>query len=198
MTVKESRPVAPPFTAAPLLSRGTHCQMFVEVRTLDALGRLVIAPAGTIGFIPGLESADAIMGSIVSFYHDAWSYWEEVPVIDKEQMWNHFKMQCAWYPQHEYHIFCNFEINAAFWLNKTLESAWEMNQKPDWMLEGLWARLIEKRTTEKFQKPSIQAKAPRTHQRILDEASILPKKIGEVKKRKARGLGSDHCTGCII
>ncbi|KAH0690291.1 hypothetical protein KY290_018528 [Solanum tuberosum] len=31
-----------------------------------------------------------------------------------------------------------------------------------------------------------------------DEASILSKKIGEVKKRKARGLGSDHCTGCIM
>ncbi|KAH0704813.1 hypothetical protein KY285_019091 [Solanum tuberosum] len=175
-----------------------------------------------------------------------------------------FRTQCAWYPQHEYHIFCNFEINAAFLLNKTLESAWEMNQKPDWMLEGLWARLIEKRTTEKFQKPSIQAKAPPgTHQRKLekkkrrtmtydeiskerhvknkknghntlveshvertnagykkgldewrqsqptseddsltqlpddDEASILSKKIGGLKKGKARVLGSEHCVGCV-
>ncbi|KAH0703197.1 hypothetical protein KY285_017475 [Solanum tuberosum] len=186
----------------------SQSQKFVEVGALDALGRLVIAPAGTIGFIPGLESADAIMGFIVSFYRDAWSSWEEVPVYDREQMWNHFKTQCAWCPEHEYHIFCNFEINAAFLLNKTLESAREMNEKPDWRLEGLWVRLVEKWTTEKFQKPSIQAKAPRTHQRILekkkgrtmgyDEASILSKKIGEVKKRKAPGLGSDHCTGCIM
>ncbi|KAK6795059.1 hypothetical protein RDI58_008512 [Solanum bulbocastanum] len=242
---------------------GTQSQKFVEVGMLDALGRLVIAPAGTIGFIPGFQSANAIMDSIVSCYRDAWSSWEEVPVYDREQMWNHFKTQCAWYPQHEYHIFCNFEINAAFLLNKTLESAWEMNQKPDWMLEGLWARLIEKRTTEKFQKPSIQAKAPGTHQRILekkkrrtmtydevsrekrvknrknghntlvephverknvgykkgldewrqsqptseddsltqspedDEASILSKKIGGLKKDKAHVLGSEHCIGCV-
>ncbi|KAG5618017.1 hypothetical protein H5410_017841 [Solanum commersonii] len=31
-----------------------------------------------------------------------------------------------------------------------------------------------------------------------DEASILSKKIGEVKKGKARGLGSEHCVGCIL
>ncbi|KAH0686936.1 hypothetical protein KY284_017489 [Solanum tuberosum] len=97
---------------------GSQSQKFVEVGALDALGRLVIAPAGTIGFIPGLESADAIMGSIVSFYRDAWSSWEE------------------------------------------------------------------------------EKKKGRTMG--YDEASILSKKIGEVKKRKACGLGSDHCTGCIM
>ncbi|KAH0686937.1 hypothetical protein KY284_017490 [Solanum tuberosum] len=242
---------------------GTQSQKFIEVGTLDALRRLVIAPDDTIGFIPDYLSANVIMDSIVSCYRDAWSSWGEVPVYDREQMWNHFKTQCAWYPQHEYHIFCNFEINTAFLLDKTLESAREMNEKPDWMLEGLWARLIEKRTSEKFQKPSIQAKAPGTHQRKLekkkrrtmtcdevsrekhvkikknghntlvgphverknvgykkgldewrqsqptseddcltqspedDEASILSKKIGGLKKGKARVLGSEHCVGCV-
>uniref|UniRef100_A0A0V0HJY9 Putative ovule protein n=1 Tax=Solanum chacoense TaxID=4108 RepID=A0A0V0HJY9_SOLCH len=41
-------------------------------------------------------------------------------------------------------------------LNDCLRCAREMSQKPDWMLEGIWARLNEKWTTEKFQKTSIQ------------------------------------------
>lgn len=46
-------------------------------------------------------------------------------------------------------------------LSDSLDTAWENNQKPDWMLEDIWARLNEKWTTEdsKFQKMSIQAKA---------------------------------------
>ncbi|XP_049395559.1 uncharacterized protein LOC125859788 [Solanum stenotomum] len=31
------------------------------------------------------------MDSIKSFYRDAWSSWGEIPVFDREQMWNHFK-----------------------------------------------------------------------------------------------------------
>ncbi|KAG5618020.1 hypothetical protein H5410_017844 [Solanum commersonii] len=135
-------------------------------------------------FIPDYLSANVIMDSIVSCYRDAWSSWGEVPVYDREQMWNHFKTQCAWYPQHEYHMFCTFEINTAFLLNKTLESAQEMNEKPDWMLQGLWARLTEKRTSEKFQKPSIQAKAPGTHQRKLEKKKRRTMTYDEVSREK--------------
>ncbi|XP_015165973.1 uncharacterized protein [Solanum tuberosum] len=134
------------------------------------------------------------MDSIKSFYRDTWTSWGEIPVYDREQMWNHFK-------------------------------------KPDWMLEGIWARLNEKWTTEKFQKTSIQhvVKNKKDGRSTLvepyvetnvglnewrqsqptseddssnqspddDEASILSKKIGGVKKSKASGLGSEHCVGCI-
>ncbi|KAK6795060.1 hypothetical protein RDI58_008513 [Solanum bulbocastanum] len=228
---------------------GTQSQKFVEVGTLDGLGRLVIAPAETNGFFPSIESMNVIMDSIKSFYHDAWSSWGEIPVFDREQMWNHFRTKCTWYPEHDYKMFC------------------------------IWASLDEKRTTAKFQKTSIEAIAPRasnkgdslhiggsasmgTHQRKLEkkkgrtmtydkvleekqvkkkkdghgtlvephvertnvgykrsldewrqsqptsendsskqspdeDKALLSKKIGGVKKRKASGLGSEHCVGCI-
>ncbi|KAH0690293.1 hypothetical protein KY290_018530 [Solanum tuberosum] len=116
-------------------------------------------------------------------------------------------------------------------LDDCLRCAREMSQKPDWMLEGIWARLNEKWTTEKFQKTSIQhvVKNKKDDRSTLveayvetnvglnkwrqsqptseddssnqspdnDEASILSKKIGGVKKSKASGLGSEHCVGCI-
>ncbi|KAH0703196.1 hypothetical protein KY285_017474 [Solanum tuberosum] len=204
------------YTTSPLA--GTQSRNVGEIGTLDASWRLIIAPV-EIGFSPFSQSLTAIMDSIKSFYRDAWSSWGEIPVFDREQMWSHFK------------------IAAAFMLNNFLWSAWEKNQKPDWILEGLWARLNEKWTTEKFQKMSIQHVVKNKkdgHSTLFephverkntgykkgldewhqsqptsendssnqspddDEASILSKKIGEVKKGKARGLGSEHCVGCIM
>lgn len=72
---------------------------------------------------------------------------------------NYLQTKCAWYPQHDYQIFRNFELNARYMLNDILGSALEKNQKPDWMLEAIWARFNEKWTTAKFQNTSIQAKA---------------------------------------
>ncbi|KAG5618016.1 hypothetical protein H5410_017840 [Solanum commersonii] len=141
------------YTTSPLA--GTQSRNVGEIETLDALWRLIIAPV-EIGFSPFSQSLTAIMDSIKSFYRDAWSSWGEIPVFDREQMWSHFKTKCVWYTEHDYQIFYNFEIAAAFMLNNFLWSAWEKNQKPDWILEGLWARLNEKWTTEKFQKMSIQ------------------------------------------
>ncbi|KAH0686933.1 hypothetical protein KY284_017486 [Solanum tuberosum] len=116
------------YTTSPLAD--TQSRNVGEIGTLDASWRLIIAPV-EIGFSPFSQSLTAIMDSIKSFYRDAWSSWGEIPVFDREQMWNHFKTKCVWYTQHDYQIFYNFEIAAAFMLNNFLWSAWEKNQKPD-------------------------------------------------------------------
>ncbi|KAG5618023.1 hypothetical protein H5410_017847 [Solanum commersonii] len=123
---------------------GTQSRNIGEVGTLDASRRLIIAPAETIGFLPSTQSLTAIMDSIKSFYRDTWTSWGEIPT------------NCAWHPQHDYVTFYNYGRIAAFMLADCLRCAREMSQKPDWMLEGIWARLNEKWTTEKFQKTSIQ------------------------------------------
>ncbi|KAM3319203.1 hypothetical protein P3S67_006403 [Capsicum chacoense] len=122
---------------------GIQSQNVVEVGTLDALGKLVIAPDGTTGFLPSTESTNvAIMDSIKSFYWDDWTTWKEIPVLNRLPMWDHFR--CTWYSQHDYQIFCNFEIQAASLLDRMIWTAWQKDQKPDWMLESIWVRLSEK------------------------------------------------------
>ncbi|MCD7464804.1 hypothetical protein HAX54_053434 [Datura stramonium] len=101
-------------------------------------------------------------------------------------------------------MFCNFEKQAAEMLKNILRTARREGKKPSWMVEGIWARLNERWTTEEFEKISIQAKAPRASYKILTKCDqnfivlIFLLFLQEKKKGRTMTLVEPHVESTYV
>ncbi|KAM3319204.1 hypothetical protein P3S67_006404 [Capsicum chacoense] len=90
-------------------------------------------------------------------------------------------------------MFYNFEVKAAALLDGIMWTAFETEEKPNWMLEYVWSRLSER--WKKSQTSDTQDGSS-NQPSDDDEASILPEAIGGVKEGEAHNLGSQRCSAC--
>ncbi|XP_060204527.1 uncharacterized protein LOC132632561 [Lycium barbarum] len=150
------------------VKKGTQSQNFGEIGAPAGFRLVTITPDWTTRFFSFTETTKRIMNSIKSFYCDAWITWTEIYFFDRQHIWDHFRVQIwdnfrkyGWYPSNDYLIFYNFEKHVDDILKDTLWTARREGQKPNWMLEGIWAKLKARWAYEEVEKTSIQAKAAR-------------------------------------
>ncbi|PHT53777.1 hypothetical protein CQW23_08239 [Capsicum baccatum] len=195
------------------LAVGIQSQKVAGIGTLDASGRLVIVPDWNERFAPVTQSTNVLMESITSFYRDAWTCWRNIPVLDRDHMWNYFRDWNRNFSDYKLLLLVLKILLSVIILTMSVfeESAYlrfyvpilsqitimwtafETEEKPNWMLEDVWARLSER--WKKSQTSDTQVGSS-NQPSDDDEASILPEAIGGVKEGEAHNLGSQRCSAC--
>ncbi|XP_027911469.1 uncharacterized protein LOC114170184 [Vigna unguiculata] len=109
------------------------------------------------GFVPSRVASQAIIKIIKQQFLNPWPSWGSIPEKDKEIFWQRFK----WAPEHEIAIKRNFNSRASHRLSKLFRYARMARERPEWIPNDVWTRLLEHWNSPSYWSKCITTKKNR-------------------------------------
>ncbi|XP_027936137.1 uncharacterized protein LOC114191155 [Vigna unguiculata] len=122
--------------------------------------RPMIEPVGR-GFVPSRVASQAITKTIKQQFLNPWPSWGSIPEKDKDIFWQRFKRRVQWALEHEIAIRRNFNSRASHRLSEMFRDARMARERPEWIPNDVWTRLLEHWNSPSYQSKYIAAKKNR-------------------------------------
>ncbi|XP_060206889.1 uncharacterized protein LOC132634816 [Lycium barbarum] len=181
-----------------LVGGGAASSASIQPGQVDASGKVYIIPDCNNTFYPSSQPVHAITEIIKAFYKDYYPTWSDIPYSLRQILFEEFKKHVWWFPENERKIWKSFEARAKNRLSYLLSQARNKNERPQWIEEQIWNRLVQHWSSEGFKKKSAQAKANRASEKGGCLHTGGPISFGTLWRRMEEELGRPPTLGEIF